>query len=70
MDNLVEVIAGVNTDKQRQQRMRQAKVKVERRTRQFYLFVDLKKAFDRVNRRKLLEKMQQLVDNATVASSY
>jgi hypothetical protein len=46
--------------KTRERAYRRAKTLVARRIKQYILFIDFKKAFDKVNREKLLKKMLKM----------
>lgn len=60
LDNLIDVMDVMNQAKEVQQRYRTAKVAVAQRQKSFVLFVDFRKAFDRMNRRILIDKMLRM----------
>ena len=49
-DNLIDLMHVINLAKGQEKRYRVKKVRVAMRQRTFLVFVDLKKAFDKVNR--------------------
>ena len=56
-DNLAETLHQISLDKLQEKEYRRLKVKNKDRPKSFYIFIDLKKAFDRVVRSKLLDKL-------------
>ena len=58
-NNIVDLIHVIQQAKQKEQRNRKEKIPVNKRQRTFVLFIDLKKAFDKVNRQHLLNKMER-----------
>ena len=57
-DNLIDLTECINKAKDIEQKYREIKVLNRDRTKTFVLFIDLKKAFDKVPRRKLIRKLE------------
>jgi hypothetical protein len=57
--NLADVFALIETDKAIHRRHRQLKTPVAARPRMLYAFIDLKKAFDKVDRAILIDKLRK-----------
>jgi hypothetical protein len=56
-DNCIDLIIMMEEGKTRERAYRRAKTLVSKRIKQYILFIDFRKAFDKVNREKLLKKM-------------
>ena len=59
-DNIIDILHMINIAKQEAQLHRKNMVKVKNRPKTFILFIDFAKAFDKVNRGRLLNKMTQM----------
>jgi uncharacterized protein YcgL (UPF0745 family) len=57
-DNMVDLVKRFKKDQKELQMLRGIGISVRRRPKTFYLFVDLKKAFDRVDRGLLMKKLR------------
>ena len=59
-DNIVDLLQIINTAKDLEQAYRDANVRNHQREKTYLLFIDLKKAFEKVPRRGLIQKMTDM----------
>ena len=59
-DNIVDLLQIMNTAKDLEQAYRVANIRNHQREKTYLVFIDLKKAFDKVPRRRLIQKMTDM----------